>query len=149
MIARADIVAEARRWLGTRYQHQAHRHGVATDCAGLIGGVAVALGLLRPDFWETDFAPFAGYGRQPANGMLERVCDAFMRRIDPAAAQAGDVVAMRFRREAMHLGILVPYVHGGAALVHAVSRPGFVVEHALDHRWKARVTAAWQMPGVA
>lgn len=149
MITRDDVVAEARRWLKTPYQHQRHQRGVATDCAGVIGGVALALGLVPEDFWETQFMEHAGYGRQPALGQLERVCDAFMERGDVAAAAPGDVAAFRFRRETMHLGILVPYVHGGLALVHALSTAKEVVEHRLDSRWQDRLTVVWHLPGVA
>ena len=49
--ARAEIVAEARAWVGTRWQHQQHTKGVATDCAGMVYGVGHALGL-RPALTE-------------------------------------------------------------------------------------------------
>ena len=35
----ARIVAEARRWLGTPYRHQASLPGVGCDCLGLVRGV--------------------------------------------------------------------------------------------------------------
>ena len=36
---RADIVAEARAWIGTPYRHQASLAGVGADCLGLVRGV--------------------------------------------------------------------------------------------------------------
>lgn len=39
MIARNEIVAAARQWLGTPYRHQASVRGVGCDCLGLIRGV--------------------------------------------------------------------------------------------------------------
>ena len=38
-LKRADIVDEARKWIGTPYRHQASRMGVGADCLGLIRGV--------------------------------------------------------------------------------------------------------------
>ena len=38
-VTRADIVAEARAWIGTPYRHQASLKGVGCDCLGLVRGV--------------------------------------------------------------------------------------------------------------
>ncbi len=151
MITREQVVAEARSWLGTPYHHQAHAKGVGCDCGGLIGGVAVALGLVAADWWDTAFAPFAGYGREPAHGSLLRVLDTFLRPVDPAQAAPGDVLVMRFRREPQHLGFLVPYTFGGLAILHALNGLAVreVVEHRLDAGWHKRVTQAYRLPGVA
>ena len=35
-----DVVAEARRWLGTPWRHQARLRGVGVDCGGLVVCVA-------------------------------------------------------------------------------------------------------------
>lgn len=40
---RADALAEARKWIGTPYHHQASRAGVGCDCLGLVSGVWRAL----------------------------------------------------------------------------------------------------------
>lgn len=42
-LAREEIVAEARRWIGTPYRHQASLCGVGCDCLGLLRGVWRAL----------------------------------------------------------------------------------------------------------
>ena len=39
MIARQEVLAEARRWIGTPYRHQASALGIGADCLGLIRGV--------------------------------------------------------------------------------------------------------------
>jgi cell wall-associated NlpC family hydrolase len=147
--SRHAIVAEARRWLGTPFAHQGRTHGVGTDCGGLVGGVAVATGVLPSTWWRDVFDPlFAGYGRQPSNGTLERICESFMRRIDLAEATDGDVLLMRFTGEPQHLAIVVPYAHGGYAAIHALLRARMVVEHRLDGLWWSRVVAAFRMPGI-
>lgn len=36
---RAEVLDEARRWIGTPYRHQASRLGVGCDCLGLLRGI--------------------------------------------------------------------------------------------------------------
>ena len=147
-IPRSVIIAEARAWLGTPYEHHQHTRGAGTDCGGLIGGIAVAVGSVPPNWWNTEFAPHAGYSRQPSGGRLLAIMRGFMTEIDPAAAVAGDVVLMRFSQEPQHVGILVPYALGGLALVHALASEHRVVEHRFADVWRARVTHAFVFPGV-
>jgi NlpC/P60 family putative phage cell wall peptidase len=151
MTTRADVVAEARRWERTPWRHQARTRGVGTDCGGLVGGVAVALGLVPPDWWATTFDPrFGGYGRRPVNDTLRMVCRLFMDDIDPAGARPGDVVLMRFHTEPQHLGIVADYRHGGLSLIHALSLPpARVAEHRLAPRWRDRVVDAFAYRGLA
>lgn len=146
---REQVCAEARSWIGTPWIHQGHRKGVGVDCGGLIGGVALALGLVERDFWTNTFAPFAGYARNPNGDSLARVLDAFMSRIDPDDAGPGDVAAFRFRSDPRHVGFLVPYGGGGLALVHSTNGgERKVVEHRLDDRWRERIVLAYALPGV-
>lgn len=150
MTTRAEVVAEARRWLDTPFHHQGRTRGVGVDCGGLIGGVAVALGIVPANWWQTTFDPLhGGYGRQPSHGRLQAICEAFMERIDLDAAGLGDAVLMRFRAEPQHLGILADYRHGGMSIVHALSSAGFVREHRFSAEWRACVVAAYRMHGVA
>ena len=150
MITRAEIVSEARAWIGTPYQHQAHLRGVGCDCGGLIGGVAVALGIVPPDWWDTEFARHAGYARQPTGDSLIDVLSEFMTATDSDTAQPGDVVVMRFKLDPTHVGFLADYVHGGLSLIHALNGIGVraVTEHRIDAQWRNRVTHAFKMPGV-
>lgn len=56
MIARETVVAEARRWLDVRWEHQGRSaHGL--DCVGLVVMVCRALGLSAYDL--------AAYPREP------------------------------------------------------------------------------------
>lgn len=148
MVTRADIVAEARQWIGTRYQHQGRSKQVATDCGGLVYGVGFALGLL-PDVRDIPQAKmFAGYARQAANGSLLRACQSLLL---PASTphQAGDVVLMQFTGEPQHVGIFGDYRTGsGLSIIHAYAPLRRVVEHRLDDTWRARIVAAWRFPGV-
>lgn len=149
MTTRVDIVAEARSWLDVPFHHQG-RTRAGCDCGGLVGGVAVALGVVPQTWWAESFDPlFGGYARTPAGGVLQRVCESFMTTIDIGAAGPGDVLLMRFKTEPQHLGILADYVHGGLSIVHALSRAGKVAEHRMAPEWWARVVAVYRMPGVA
>ena len=46
--ARARVVAEARRWIGTPYQHLGDVHGVGVDCAMLLIRIFTDTGLIQP-----------------------------------------------------------------------------------------------------
>ncbi|RMD91745.1 MAG: peptidase, partial [Alphaproteobacteria bacterium] len=45
----AEVVAEARRWLGTPYVHQASQRGAGCDCLGLLRGIWRALHGSEPE----------------------------------------------------------------------------------------------------
>lgn len=150
MLARADVVAEARRWIDTSFAHQGRLRGVGTDCGGLVGGVAVALGIVARDWWEREFdAAYGGYSRQPSGGRLEAILRRFLLEIGPAAALPGDVLLMRFSGDPQHVGIVADYRHGGLSIIHALSTVGGVREHRLAAPWVDRVTAAFSYPGIA
>lgn len=148
MPTRPAIVAEARAWLDTPWQHQARARGEGVDCAGLVIGVARALALVPPDM------DVSAYTRAPDGSMLDE-CDRWMRRIAPAEAQPGDVLVLRFGGASsppQHMAVVADYRHGGLSIVHAVDHPdrprARVVEQRLDRATRARVAAAYALPGV-
>lgn len=143
----AEIVAEARTWLGTPYRHQARLKGVGVDCDGLIIGVARDLGIVAPEF------DVQGYARQPDGQTLLAYCREFMTEIPVASMQPGDVPVLchpRTRgRVAGHMGILGDYLYGGLSLIHSEGNSHRkVVEHRLDGETRSRIVAAFRMPGV-
>lgn len=141
MTTAADIVAEAYTWLDTPWKHQHRTKGVAVDCAGLVIGVARELGLVAPDF------DFTGYGRQ-ADGTLLAVCERFMTRIPRDQMGPGDVLVVAVEADPQHMGVLVPYRHGGVSLVHAASNAGRVVETRVMFARTFAFRAAFRLPGV-
>lgn len=151
MTTRAAILAEAREWIDTPWQHQAHMKCLATDCGGFLAGVAIALGLLPADWWETQFGPHAGYGRLPSGGRLQAICREFMRPIPIDDAQPGDALLMRFKSEPQHVAFLADHPAGGLSIIHALNRRSVnrVVEHSLDRLWRSRIVEAYIMPGIA
>lgn len=141
MVERAAVVAEARSWIGTPWVHQHRAKGVAVDCAGLVIGVARALGLLPAGFDVT------GYGRHP-DGSLIAVCDQHMRRIHGNDLQPGDVLVVAIEKDPQHMGIVGDYRHGGLSLIHAASKAGQVVESRLLFVRNFRFRGAYALPGV-
>jgi cell wall-associated NlpC family hydrolase len=143
MSTRAQVVDEARTWLGTPWQHQQRLKGVAVDCAGLVVGVGRACGLLPAE------ADVEGYSRQP-DGSLLPTCDKYLQRISAVDIQPGDVLVIAVDREPQHVALVGNYRHGGLSIIHAVStaRPPRVIETRLMLARNLRIVAAYSFPGV-
>lgn len=141
MTTRADVVAEARTWIGVPWVHQ-HRSRQGVDCAGLIICVARDLGLLPADF------DLNGYSRRP-DGTLLAVCDEHMDRIDRSAMQPGDVLVVATEHDPQHMGILGDYRHGGLSLIHAASKAGRVIETRLMFAANQKFRCGYALRGVA
>jgi NlpC/P60 family putative phage cell wall peptidase len=133
---RAEIVAEARTWLGTPFVHQGRARGVAVDCLGVVAMVGRALGLT--DYDRTD------YGRIPNPRRMRAELRVHLAEIPLAEARPGDVVHLAWSRQPMHLGILTE-----EGILHAYSAIPAVVEHPLDDAWRGRFRFAYRYPGVA
>ncbi len=138
MLARQQLIDAARDWLGVPFVHQGRsRRGV--DCAGLVICVGREIGLLPPDY------DVNGYRRSPDGTMLTE-CD--RRLLAVGSLEDAHVAVMRFSEEPQHLAFVVPYRHGGLAVIHALQRSGSVVEHRIDALWRSRVVKSYRFPGV-
>lgn len=142
IVTRAQVVAEARTWLGTPWLHQHRVKGHGIDCIGLIICVARDLGLSPPG---TDYT---GYGRRP-DGSLMSLCGQHMRPIERGAMQPGDVLVVAIEHDPQHMGILGDYRHGGLSLIHAASKPGRVIETRLLFARNQQFRGVYALPGVA
>ncbi len=150
MVTRDDIVAEARSWIGTPWQHQQHTKGVACDCGGLIRGVIAALGIRDADFSKWEGAQeFLGYARQPDGHSFLRACDKYMTRIHRCDMRAGDVVIFVPDFHPQHAGILGDYRHGGLSLIHSATaaHPPRVIETRLMFARNMKFVAAYSLLG--
>jgi NlpC/P60 family putative phage cell wall peptidase len=139
---RGEIVAAARRWLGTPYHHQGRLKGVGCDCLGLIASVGQELGLTTFD--STDYAA------QPDGATLESNCNRYLvTRPEDAAPRAGDVALfwIEIRRLPQHLAIFVPWDER-TGIIHAHMRFGEVKQHAFDEFWSKRLVRIYSYPGV-
>lgn len=148
MTTRAEVVAEARAWIGTRFHHQASLKGVGCDCIGLVRGVGTELGIYTSsDLALPEVQQFKGYARTPTNGMLKRGFDLFAVRIPRAEIRPGDIILMRFESEPQHVAI-VSELNGVLSMIHSYALPRKVVEHSIDTTWRSRIVAAYSFPGV-
>ena len=128
--ARDAALAEARRWIGTPYVHQASAIGAGTDCLGLLRGVWRALYGAEPQRapdYRADWAELEG-GEQ-----LRAALDRWLIARDPVAALPGDVLLWRMRRAgpAKHAAIVsrsapdlrVIHAYSGHAVVETPPPP--------------------------
>ena len=135
VITVADVIGEARAWLGTPFHHQGRARGVGVDCLGLVIGVMRALGLTALDFDVT------GYGREPLNGLLRQGLE---QHLLAGINEPGAVALVRWFREPQHVGILT----ADGTLLHSYSAAGGCVEHRYSESWRQRTIAYYRLPGV-
>lgn len=132
----ADIVAEARRWLGVRWRHQGRsREGV--DCAGLV--IQVAKATRRSTFDCTDYA------REAVDEAMIEICSQHLIRIPMSSIRPGDVAVFRFEHQ-RHIAVIGDYLYGGLSTIHAYAPSRRVVEMRLDEAWRNRMMTAWRFP---
>jgi hypothetical protein len=139
-----DLVTEARKFLGTRWQHQARLPGVAMDCGGVIVCAAQALAL-----------PFAdhepGYGRMPDGVKLrahfERQCTRL------TEFEPGAVALFRWSIHPQHCAVIQRW-RDGWGMIHAWAQTRKVVEHEITPEWLERIVrdeqgmVLYRLPGV-
>ncbi|WP_342358524.1 NlpC/P60 family protein [Terrarubrum flagellatum] len=140
-LSRAVLVAEARRWIGTPYAHQASLIHVGCDCLGLVRGVWRGVIGAEPEAM-TPYAP-----AWSLSSSRETLLDAARRHLVEIAsryAREGDVLLFRWRDglPAAHAAILAAsqsfiHAHDGAA----------VAEVHFSQWWRRHLVAAFSFPG--
>ena len=138
MPSRDDIVAEARTWLGTPWQHQGRLKGVGTDCAGVVLGVGVAVGAV-----SSKDAQVTGYGRQPDPVKMKGALDFLFDRVPKSDMKAGDIPWLRAQDKAQHLGIVTER----RTLIHAVNYQ-VVQELPIESLVKQKIMAVYRYRGL-
>jgi NlpC/P60 family putative phage cell wall peptidase len=146
MITRADVVNEARSWMGTRFHHQGDLKGVGCDCIGLLVGVSYQLGIVDARSGHRG-GRFEGYGGDPDPVILLQACDAYLDPIRIFDAVAGDILLMRFVTEPQHFAIISN--DSPRRIIHAYLSARRVVENDVDEVWGSRVVRAYSFRGVA
>jgi NlpC/P60 family putative phage cell wall peptidase len=140
---RDEVVAEARRWIGTPYRHQASMLGGGADCLGLLRGVWRAIYGVEPEVLPAYTPDWS----EPSGD--ERLWQAARRHLieKPLNDGArGDVLLFRLNPAsvAKHVGI-ADLRDGSACFIHAYSRHG-VVESPLSVPWARRIVARFHFP---
>lgn len=139
---RQDVVAEARGWIGTPYQHQASLKQVGCDCLGLVTGIWRALYGPLPEIVPPYAADWAEAGQK------EVLAEAAMRHLVPAQddlIRPGDVLLFRWRMyvPAKHLAIatdpgFMVHAHDGAV----------VTEVPLGPFWRRKIAYRFSFPEI-
>ena len=137
---RTLVIAEARKWLGTPYKHQASVCGVGADCLGLIRGVWRQVVGPEP---ETLPAYSADWGEVDRNETVLAAGKKWLIARPLPTIQPGTVVVFRWKNApiAKHAGILTDY----GRFIHAYEKAG-VVETTLGRQWRNRIVAAFAFP---
>lgn len=137
---RNEIVAAARRWIGTPYRHQASLPGVGCDCLGLVRGVWRCVYGAEPELppgYAQDWAETTG-----AEPLLE-AARRHLQELTADEAEPCDVLVFRYRQglAAKHVAIIAT----GSTMIHAVDGAP-VAEVALAPWWRRRIAAAFAFP---
>ncbi len=140
---REQIVAEARRWIGTPYVHQNSIRGAGADCLGLIRGVwraVVGDEPYAPPSYTMDWSEASG-----REALMAAADDLLLPR-NGLALLKGDVLLFRMRESAVakHLGV-VSQTGPETRFIHAYSSYG-VVESSLSDPWKRRIAKIYEFP---
>ena len=143
MISRDDIVAEARRWLGTPYRHQASMRGAGTDCLGLIRGVWRSLYGQEP---EAVPAYTADWSETTGEEVVLSAASRWLRSKPLSSNDIGDVIVFRMRSTgvAKHLGVSASR-QGMTSFVHAYTDHG-VIETPLSTPWQRKIVGRFEFP---
>jgi cell wall-associated NlpC family hydrolase len=129
-ISREDVIAEARKWIGTRWVHQG-RSPMGVDCAGMVVLVGQALGLRAEDM--------LGYRRSP-DGVLFREHIIKQTTFEPQP-RPGSIGLFREAAFPTHTGIFATDSEGNLTLIHAYMPHGKVMEERFIHEWTEKLVA--------
>ena len=135
------IVAEARTWKGTRFQHQGRVKHLGVDCVGFISEVAKNAGVKDVDI------P-ANYRPHEDGLVMLRLLKQHMRPV--RKVKAGDVLALcdeavRDPSIPRHLVVVTEVKPHTTYIIHASERG--VVEHRMDGLWQRRIHSIWRIKG--
>jgi len=133
---RAEIVNEARKWIGTRWQHQG-RSTAGLDCVGLLIVIAHTLDLSAFDF--------RAYGRRPDGTRLVHHFDEQLQAVGNDARELGDALLLTERRFPCHCGILAER-DGHETIIHAHAARRQVVEEPFTLEWRQRWLQTYRFP---
>lgn len=139
----AQIIAEARSWLGTPYLHQASVRGAGADCLGLLRGVWRAV---LGDEPETVPVYTADWAEPARDEVLLAAAQRWLREKQFGPPTVGDVILFRMREGsiAKHLG-LQSETGPHPRFIHAYTGHG-VIESSLSVPWERRIAARFAFP---
>ena len=141
MSAREQVVAEARRWIGTPYHHHQRVLGHGVDCAQILCAVYEACGLTER----------VDPGNYPRDWHLHRSEELYLWWLDKSGAVEvprgvpGDVVVFRCGRTWSHGGILID----DDTVVHAYMGRGVIVTRLTEEPLRGRLARFFTLKGLS
>ena len=138
MIRGADIVSEARRWLGVPFQHQG-RGKFGVDCVGLVICVRNAL---AP--WPEALAENRAYRRHVGSPILHDKARFYGEQVSGPAPGVIALIRWPANADPTHVGILTE-----STIIHSYERVGRVVECGFRDPWLKWTHSYYRLPGVA
>lgn len=169
---REEIIKEARRWIGVKYQHQGRDKELGCDCLGLIIEVLKEVNINLPEqnkiFAPQDFRRFnmINYSQNPYNYELDKELSQYFTAKKTAGKnpvlsdiKAGDIILFKFRNNPpQHLAFASEilssangYHNTGSkqpTIIHSYKNVGKVVEHRINKFWLDRVYKLYDLPDV-
>lgn len=139
VLRRADIIAEARKWVGTLYRHQGRgRNGI--DCVGLL--IEVAKGMGHP----VD-APSA-YSNMPQGHQLLDPCNRQLWKPIRQQVAPGDLAVFWGwnQAEPQHFAFIGEFA-GQLTMIHSFSKYNKVVEQPYISLWHKKFCCLYVLPG--
>lgn len=145
---RTEVVAIARSYINTPWQHRGRTPGAALDCAGVLVCAA------RAKYLVSEFFDVPEYSRNPDGKTLIAWLEEYMGgRVPKSALQIGDVVVVRPDRYPQHLGIVSDHISGCLGLIHASNArstvPARVIETRLMFSRALAFVAGYRFPGIS
>lgn len=138
-------VDEARKWIGTPYEHAGRMLGVGVDCVGVIVGVAKSLGIVEEGYRTPFYEPFND------GSLIGEIFPRYASEIAAEQIQPGDVVVMEFLKLPQHTAIVGDAEYGlrSLSIIHAYYPMRQVIEQPLDEKWLRRIVQAWRVQWVS
>ena len=141
MTTRAELIREARRWIGTPYTPSGAHRGVGVNCVGFLCGAARDCGL--DGLWSV-FVPYEHIARPETRLSLRKALTEHLTKIDVQRAREGDLLLFDRGGGPTHLGMITEWNDRRQYLIHACDVEGKVFEFRLT--WRPHM--AFQIPGI-
>ncbi|MBY0355404.1 MAG: hypothetical protein K2Q12_06690 [Rickettsiales bacterium] len=155
MMEAYQVIEEARRWVGTRYQHQGRRRAQVpdrggVDCLGLLIGVAAHLQLLDKQGHCLELSDELMYSRVPDGERLRQVLSHLLHEMPASSSpKPANVGLFAFDGQPQHLGLFGQTFTDEPShltLIHAYAPARRVVETQFDATWRARLVTHFALP---
>jgi len=141
MITRNDIVAVARKYVGTPFHHMGRSPGVGLDCVGVPICVMRELKATAPDF------DVPNYAISPEGTALMAWCNESLPPVQKSEIRAGDLIVLIIDKFPQHVGIVGSLPNGELTIIHAAggANPPRVLETRMAFGKWMRFVAAFSL----